>query len=130
MLCERPGDKVHKMLVQEGSELDPGTQVKNLSVVVFTCNPSIREGGKYLGFVGLPGQSNHIGVFQVQKKKKRTLFENTGWSTGWREAGKMAQKAKALAAKPDNLSLIPDPSDFHIVIFLSQPHTQSMNFLM
>lgn len=70
----------------------PSTQVKNLNVVVFTCNPSTREGGKYLGFVGLPGQSDHIGVFQVQKKKKRLLFGNTGW----REAGKMAKKAKAL----------------------------------
>lgn len=38
-----------------------------MNVVVFTCNPSTREGGEYLGFVGLI-KSNHIGVFKVKKK--------------------------------------------------------------
>lgn len=76
-----------------------------------------REGEKYLGCVDLPVQSNHIGVFQVKKKKKKTVFENTGW----REAGKMAKKANALAAKPDNPSVIPGT----LLTFLSQPHTES-----
>lgn len=76
MLCERPGDKaqfiecLHK---HERSELDPSTQVKNLNVVLFTCDPSTREGGNTWGL--LVFQSSQI-VFQVQKEK--TLFENTG----------------------------------------------------
>lgn len=99
MLCERPGDKVHKMLVQEGSELDPGTQVKNLSVVVFTCNPSIREGGKYLGFVGLPGQSNHIGVFQVQKKK-RPYLKIQGGVQGGEKLARWRRRQRHLLPSP------------------------------
>lgn len=75
-----------------------------------------REGEKYLGCVGCQS-SQIILVYSRFKKKKRTVFENTGW----REAGKMAKKANALAAKPDNPSVIPGT----LLIFLSQPHTES-----
>lgn len=126
MLCKRPGVKVqfikclHK---HEGSELGPSTRVKNLNLVVFTCNPALERERNTWGLL-VCQSSQIILVYSRLKKKKRPYLKIQGGEK------LVAQKAKALAAKPDSLSLIPDPSGFHTLIFLSQPHAKYLVFIL